>query len=216
MIRFFVVTAVVLACAELSPVNAGQFANPGFESVDGAGALTDWFTSGTQDGTQFLSGSNSLNLTGGGGFSVPTAFQTFPANPGDTFDLTGFGLAPTALPAGATFGLLKIVFSDGTGDLQIPAANVVNGNNNTSAFPGVESSNFSNTGTTWQSMQATAIAPAGTTQALAFAIFVDESAGTVYFDDMCVEITPVPEPSSMALVSVLMLGAVAFRRRKAA
>ena len=131
------------------------------------------------------SGIGSLQLPGGGGFGVPGAYQTFPANPGDIWDLQGYMLTQTALPADATFGLLKIVFSDGVSDL-VPASIII-GQNGPAANPGIEALpqlNSTSTLNTWQFTEAKGVAPAGTTVVKLFALMVDQSAGTGYFDDL--------------------------------
>jgi hypothetical protein len=177
--------------------------NPGFEAdaVSGAdpvpGAL-GWDTFGNantaSDPTDpVLTGIGSLQLAGSGGFSVPGALQTFTASPGQTWDLQGYGLTPDQLPPNTTFGLLKIVFSDGVNDLEPAAVNI--GQAAPAANPGIESLPFidqSITANTWQFTQAQGVAPEGTVQVSFFAIFVDESEGVVYFDDLQAELIPEP------------------------
>ena len=71
------------------------------------------------------------------------------------------------------------------------------------ANPGIESLpqlNSTSALNTWQFTQAQGVAPAGTTKVEFFALFVDQSAGTGYFDDLAA--TQVPEPSSLALVGI--------------
>jgi hypothetical protein len=141
------------------------------------------------------SGIGSLQLPGPGGFSVPGAYQSFPASPGDTWDLQGYMLTQTALPAGATFGLLKIVFGDGVGDL-VPASILI-GQNGPAANPGIEALpqlNSTSAVNTWQFTEAKGVAPAGTTVVRLFALMVDQAAGTGYFDDLVGSVVP-PNPS---------------------
>jgi hypothetical protein len=153
-----------------------------------------------------------LRLAGGGNFSVPGAFQTFPANPGETWDFQGYMLTPSTLPANATFGLLKIVWSNGVNDLPPGPINI--GQAGPAANPGIEALPFLNSASTpnsWQFTQAQGVAPAGTTQVSMFALFVDQSAGTGYFDDL--DATKIPEPATIALLGTGALGCVSLARR---
>lgn len=139
--------------------------------------------SATNDPTR--TGIGSLRLPGGGGFSVPGAYQTFAASPGQIWDFQGYMLTPNTLPADATFGLLKIVWSDGASDLPPVTANIGTAQNG--GNPGIESTPFLNSGSatnTWIFTQAQGVAPSGTTQVKVFALMIDQSAGTGYLDDL--------------------------------
>lgn len=200
-LKFLSLAAMAFALFSATPAAANQLLNAGFETdaVFGAepfpGAL-DWNTFGnantaSADLDPVRTGIGSLQLVGGGGFGVPGAFQTFPANPGETWDLQGYMLTENALPANATFGLLKIVWSDGVSDL--PPAAIIFGQADASAFPGIQALPFLNsasTPNTWQFAQARGVAPAGTTEVKFFALFVDENAGTAYFDDLQATLVP--------------------------
>jgi len=104
-------------------------------------------------------------------------------------------LTKNVLPANATFGLLKIVWSDGVNDL-VPGTISI-GQAGPPANPGIEAvphlDSFS-TPNTWQFTQARGVAPAGTTSVKMFALFVDQSAGTGYFDDLQATLIP-PQPA---------------------
>ena len=216
--------AIVGALVAGNQAAANVLVNPGFETdavlnaapVPGA---TGWNSFGNVNTASanldpVRSGIGSLQTVGGGGFSVPGAFQTFPASPGEIWDFQGYMLTENALPADATFGLLKIVWSDGVMDLPPGQINV--GQPGPPANPGIESLPFLNstsTPNTWQFTQAQGVAPAGTTQVSFFALFVDQSAGTVYFDDL--RAVRIPEPASMALLGLAMFsGAASVRRRR--
>jgi hypothetical protein len=194
--------AVVVAIYSNTVASANQLTNPGFE-IDAVlnappipGFATDWtqlFNNAAVASTDssdpnlypVRTGIGSLQLPGGGGFGVPGAYVTFPAKPGQVWDLQGYGLTPAMLPADATFGLLKIVFGDGLGDLPPAAVNI--GQAGPAANPGIEGLpllNSASTPNTWQFMHAQGVAPAGTTEVKLFALFVDQSAGTGYFDDL--------------------------------
>ena len=124
-------------------------------------------------------GIGSLKLSGAGGFGVPGAVQTFPASPGQVWDLQGYTLTPTALPGNDTFGLLKIVYRDGSGqDLPMEPSDVLIGQAAAPDFPGGESLPFVDGATpadTWTFTQTRAVAPAGTVEVLFFALFVDHT-----------------------------------------
>jgi hypothetical protein len=72
--------------------------------------------------------------------------------------------------------------------------------------------NSDSTPNEWQFTQAQGIAPAGTTQVSMYALFVDESAGAGYLDDLVV--TQIPEPSTFALLGLAsVVAAFGCRRR---
>jgi PEP-CTERM motif-containing protein len=218
---YVAVGAAVLALSIAASARA-QLANPGFEAdaVLNAGPVpgaTGWGTFGNAATTSANtnpthSGIGALRLIGGGNFSVPGAFQTFPASAGQIWDFQGYMLTPAALPANATFGLLKIVWSNGTSDL--PPGTILIGQAAPVANPGIESLPFLNatsTPNTWQFTQARGIAPAGTTQVSFFALFVDQSAGTGYFDDLLAG--QIPEPTTIAMFGLGTISCVLFGRR---
>jgi hypothetical protein len=213
-----ILVGVSLAFGVGNATSANVLVNGGFETdavlnAPPVGGATGWNTFGNAgtassplDPTR--TGIGSLRLAGAGNFSVPGAFQTFPASPGETWDFQGYMLTPSALPPDATFGLLKIVWSDGTTDL--PPAQINVGQAGPPANPGIESLPFLNsasTPNTWIFTQAQGVAPPGTTQVSMFALFVDQSAGTGYFDDL----SATPEPGSAAMV---LAGLVCFARRR--
>jgi hypothetical protein len=207
----------------LENARANLLNNPGFEAdaVFGAapvGGATGWNTfananTASDPNDPVRSGIGSLQLAGGGGFSVPGAFQTFPASPGQIVDFQGYMLTESLLPGDATFGLLKIVFEDvGGADLAVGAGDVLIGQPGPPANPGVESLPFLNSASPtnqWIFTQARGIAPAGTAQVSFFALFVDQSAGTGYFDDLQ---GTIPEPTSVALLFT-GLACLGLRRR---
>jgi hypothetical protein len=139
-----VAVAVVLSAA--TQVVANELVNGGFETdavldAGPVGGATGWDTFGnaataSANADPVHGGIGSLKLTGGGGFGVPGAFQTFPASPGQVWDFQGYMLTPDQLPTNATFGLLKIVWSDGANDLAPEIINI--GQAAAPANPGIE------------------------------------------------------------------------------
>ena len=220
-LKIFALAAMAIALFAATQAAANVLVNPGFETDAVLNAapvadVTGWDDFGNSNTASanldpVRTGIGSLQLAGSGNFSVPGAFQTFPANPGEIWDLQGYMLTQNTLPATITFGLLKIVWSNGVNDLA-PGA-IIFGQAGPPANPGVESLPFLNsasTPNTWQFTQARGVAPAGTTQVSMFALFVDQSAGTGYFDDL--QATLVPEPASLALLALGALGAIRRRR----
>jgi hypothetical protein len=221
--KLWALTAIGVALAASNPVKAANvLANPGFEAnaVLGAGPVggaTGWTTFGNSATASanldpVHSGIGSLKLTGGGNFSVPGAFQTFPALPGQTWDFQGYMLTPNTLPSNATFGLLKLVWGNGTSDLPPGQINV--GQPAAPANPGIESLpqlNSASTPNTWQFTEAQGVAPAGTTQVSFFALFVDQSPGTGYFDDLVAG--QVPEPTTISLLGFAGLAGAMVQRK---
>ena len=224
-LKFLALIAVVAMLLGANQAAANQLVNGGFEAdavVDAApvGGASGWTTFGNANTASanldpVRSGIGSLQLAGAGGFTVPGGSQTFSASPGEIWDFQGFMLTENALPSDATFGLLKIVWSDGVNDLPPGTINI--GQSGPPANPGVESLPFLNSASTlnaWQFTQAQGVAPPGTTQVSFFALFVDQSGGTVYFDDL--QAVRIPEPASIALMGLAVFsGAALVRRRRA-
>ena len=120
------------------------------------------------------------------------------------------------LPANATFALLKIVFQNAIGVDLIPESASIGIINN--AFPGIESLPFLNSGSpvnTWVFTQAQGVAPVGTAQVSLFAILVDESRATVYFDDLSANLVPEPAGCALLLIAVSCVAGLVRRRHRA-
>jgi len=121
--------------------------------------------------------------------------QTFPANPGDEFNMNGYMLTEAQLPVGDTFGLFKIVFRDANGADLLPESASI-GQINTD-FPGIESLPFLNSDSpvdTWIFSEAQGVAPAGTTQVLFLVLNVDFAGGLnpMWFDNIQATLSTVP------------------------
>ena len=95
-------------------------------------------------------------------------------------------LTEAALPAGASFGLAKIVFKDADGNDLVPESasiGVINFD-----FPGIESQPFVNDASaidTWVFSEAQGVAPAGTVEVIFQLLNVDFAGGEnpIWFDD---------------------------------
>lgn len=196
------ITITRLACVAglvlttLTNSRANVLTNPGFETdavlnaapvatVTGWTDLDNAFTaSANNDPVRTGIGSLQLNSPGGG-FSVPEARQTFAASPGQTWYFKGYMLTTNALPAGPTFGLLKIVWRDSGGNDLAPGIVDIGVPNFTN--PGIESTptlNNSSAINTWVLTEAKGVAPAGTVSVVLLPLLVDQFASTVFMDDL--------------------------------
>src|SRR4051812_806131 len=198
---FFALVSIGFAVFATPHSAANELLNPGFEAdavMDSppTPVVSGWSTFGNSNTASASldpvhTGTGSLRLAGAGSFGVPGAYQILPANPGDVWDLQGYMLTKAPLPADATFGLLKIVWSDGANDLD--PGTITIGQPGPTGNPGIEAVahlDSASTPNTWQFTQARGVAPAGTTSVKMFALFVDQSAGTGYFDDIQATLNP--------------------------
>jgi hypothetical protein len=207
--------AVVAALGSLSHGAPGARAenvllNPGFETDAVMGQeplpfVSDWqtFNTGEKNTTSapnapVRTGVGSLQLVGLGGFGVPLALQSFDATEGQTWDLQAYIRVEEAFTSG-TRALVKIVFRDLDAGMDLPPAAVNIGvPDPDAAFPGVIPSPQVTSTTAvgqWHLSRAQGVAPTGTDQVTFFAILVDQTPATVYFDDFqaeLVESEPVP------------------------
>jgi len=192
---------------------ANVLLNPGFETDAVMGQepvpiVSDWQTFNNGDkntasapNDPVRTGVGSLQLVGLGGFGVPLALQSFDAAEGQTWDLQAYIRVEEAFTAG-TRALIKIVFrdldaGDAGMDLQ-PAAVNIGVPDPDAMFPGVIPNPQVTSATAvgqWHLSRTQGVAPAGTDQVSFFALLVDETPATVYFDDFQAELVddePVP------------------------
>jgi hypothetical protein len=197
-LHLFALVAMFSLVTVATTVAQNVILNPGFEAdavLDQepvVGFATDWtqlFNNAASASAPLhpaRTGIGSLILPGGGGFGVPGAYQQYPASPGDTWDLQGYMRTDVTLPADITFGVLKIVFTDEFGT-DLEPAEVTIGQVAPAANPGAEALPLLNSTATlgeWHFSQARAVAPAGTAFVEFYALLVDQSAGTIYADDL--------------------------------
>ena len=150
------------------------------------------------------SGTYSLQIDASGGFTVPTAFQTVSASPGEEFNLSGYMYTAAPLPANTTLGLLKIVFRDASGTNDLAPASISIGSSG-GEWPGAESLpvlNASSPAGSWEFSQAQAIAPPNTVTVSFYVMNIDQSANTIYFDAI----------EAVKVVEIPALGASGFFR----
>jgi hypothetical protein len=209
------VTCVAALSFGLSAKAQNLLTDPGFES---GGVSSPWNTFNgaafSQDFAQ--TGSWSMLNNGPGGFTVPGAFQILPTTAGAEYDLTGFGLTPTAPGAGSSFGILQITFFsgvNGTGG-NLGTIDVSNGNTPTGAgnAQGSQQINSASQTGVWIPLDTgIAQAPTGSQSLEVFTLVVDQNPTKVYFDNL--DLTQVPEPSTFALFALTGAGLYGRLRR---
>ena len=157
--------------------------------------ITGWQTTGTiatlleEDAPTYLYDEiiHALQLNGNGNYSIPSAYQTLTAQPGDEFLLSGWIKSGPSISSDNTFGLYKIVFQDSQGN-DLEPASISLGTSAGSTYPGAESSPICNhlNADQWIYSSAQAIAPENTTAVSFFLLNVDQSPSTFYFDSITV------------------------------
>jgi hypothetical protein len=202
------VAAFALATATTSMAN--MLVDPGAEGqVVGVSGVGGWslFNGAAFDNTQAHSGSWSVGMTGGA-WSVPGGYQAFPASAGQQFTFSGWGMvltplqfAPANNPGFPWIGLQITYFNGG-----IDIGTVETGGVGAYATPASKIEVGEPAG--WTFLTVTATAPVGTTSIQVFPINLNANGDPGWMDDM--DLTLVPEPSSIGLALTGLLGLVAF------
>jgi len=113
------------------------------------------------------------------------AFQSFPAEPGSRWQLTGYGLTPTAIQGIPAYGILQLSFFNADGE---DLGTVETAAGSTKAKVSNEINDESAVGEWILLDTGIATAPAGTTTVQAFTLYVDYAGKNrtqgVYFDDL--------------------------------
>jgi hypothetical protein len=203
--------ATVLILGNSTVHAQGLLSDPGFESGTAVSSgIGGWntFNGAVFSTAEALTGSYSMLDSGPGGYTVPGSVQFLASSPGSEYNLTGYGYITSAL-TGASAGFVQVTFysgADGGGDnlgtVETTPGNALASNEITSTSP---------TGT-WISLDTgTFEAPADTESIAVYTLVLDATPTSVYFDNL--DLTSVPEPSSLALLSV-GLGIPFYLRRR--
>lgn len=192
----FAVVAAGFAC--------GDLLNPSFESGTGASA-DNWASFGNafREGTGARTGDFSMKMFGNfsGSFNVTGTFQDFAINVGESASASVFAqsLAGDFLQGGNR-ALLKLIYRDaGNNDLVFAESALINASSTPDTFLNLTA--------------ALGPAPVGTHHGSVFLLFLQESdnaGGSVFFDDVSVQV--VPEPATLAVLG--LAGAALLRRKR--
>ncbi|MBN2163083.1 MAG: glycoside hydrolase family 16 protein [Pontiellaceae bacterium] len=185
--------------------------NEGFEfgttgwSTSLSGGSADTSSSRAKEGSQSL----IINSDGAGDWASPNASQSFQASEGDVFNLQGYLLNPSSDPiSGSSFGLFKIEFRDGSGNVLDPAT-VDIGGSAAAPYYGAESTPFLNASSptdSWIFSEVQAEAPAGTATVGFYLLNVNQpgNTGPVYFD--AIQATLIGDPAEPVNLSASVTG----------
>jgi hypothetical protein len=149
----------------------------------------------------------------GGGYSVPGAYEVFGASPGETFTLSAWVYTPNVLPtAGNDFAILQLSPFSGA-----PPSNYAGGTGYTAS--GVNIGQPAGGGGVplpqgvWTFASVTATMPAGTGSLGVYLLDINADANAdIYFDD--VSLTAAPEPTTLSLAGLGLLGLMGSRLRR--
>ncbi len=154
-----------------------------------------------------LGGTNVLDLTAFN--SVPLAFQSDPASPGQGFTMTGNILVPQTLASGTAFAIIQMDFFSGPQGSGTDLGTVETSPGNAAGSAQITQSSPINT---WLPVSVTAHAPAGAQSVNAYALVVDftGTSESYYYDNLVL----VPEPSTVAMALTGLIGLVAFAKKR--
>ena len=196
---------------ELSAPNPNPTGVAGWAAFGGASFLT----------TPLAHSGTNVELTpgGGGGYSVPGAYQVFAATAGQTFVLSGWVYTPNLLVSNSNdFAILQLSFytgappnnyGGGTG-LSVYGVNV-----GTPIGPGPTTVPLGQGVWTYAAVTGTALNQGLNHVNSVGAYILDinaDSNATFYFDDM--SLTVIPEPSSILLALTGLCGIAVFARKR--
>lgn len=218
LIKSLTICTVAGAVALTLTVSTSQAQNlltdPGFEGQVSApnpnpNGVPGWANFGGATFSTAVAHSGDWSLytpDNGGGYNVPGSYQVFAASPGEIFTLSGWVYTPNVLVANDNdFAILQLSFFTGT-----PPNNYAGGAGVGPAV-GVNIGDPIGGGAialpqgVWTYASVTATAGAGTGSVGAYILDINADANAdFYFDDM--SLTAVPEPSSMALIGLGILG----------
>lgn len=211
------ICSAALGAATMS-AHANLLVDPGAESqistpnpATGYGQGWSLFNGAAFSTTVAQSGTWSMACNGPGGFSVPGAYQQFAATAGQVFTLSGFGLTTAALTPDASFGVLQLTYFSGANGTGSNLGTVESSPGNAYSSAQINSTSAVNT---WIPLSVSATAPVGTMSVQAFVITIDQSAAPIYFDNLNLTATAVPEPSTLALAGMGGMGILTLLRRR--